>query len=96
MDTAMNENTPECDRVEGITGRDNFIIAEALYWGIKYQTQTSVQDGGQNWSDIQDMKAILMAHFPSIAKSMAMTDVHCGRQPADLVDEKAQAFETRQ
>jgi hypothetical protein len=73
------------DRPHGVTGRDSYIIAEALYCFIAYQQQ--LPDRKQSWSNLQDARAIFNAccgkgnavffadHYPGVTVS--------------LVDEKA-------
>jgi hypothetical protein len=62
----------------------SFKVAYALYLFINHQQTLSVTQGRQ-WSNEQDMKAILLARLPDYAKIFLEADPH----PADLTDEKA-------
>lgn len=72
-----------------ITGRDGFIVAKALYQAIKYQ-QRLKEEGSTfyEWSDQQDMKAILNEAYGSLVGVFLMCDRHTGQPEADLNDEK--------
>ena len=64
-----------------ITGRDGFLIGQALYRFIQHEQD---RDGPQ--SDIQGAKDILLGRFPEIASLMIKSDKEVGRKPADLLD----------
>ena len=75
-------------RAHDLTGRDGFILAQALFDFIANEQQKSYPF--QAWSDLQDARAIFNARCPSSAALFA------GRYPdltISLVDEKALARE---
>jgi hypothetical protein len=66
---------------KSITGRDGYIMAKALYWAIKYSQQQP--DGLREWSDEQDMKALLNAHYRFFAEGFVET----GKRALECLDE---------
>ena len=50
--------------MESVTGRDGYIIAKALRWALKYAE--SQPDHEREWSDEEDMKAILEKNIRSL------------------------------
>ena len=77
---------------ESITGRDGYICAKALYQACKWQENLKNSgDTHYEWSDHQDMKAILTKLWPQFAGVFVMED-HCRKaEPANLEDEKCVA-----
>ena len=77
------------DRLASITGRDGYIVAKALYQACKYQEQLAKDKSTHyEWSDHQDMKAILTEAYPVFAETFRFSDQHCKQEPANLNDEK--------
>ena len=77
-----------------ITGRDAYITAQALYQACKYQE--SLKDSGSTfyeWSNHQDMKALLNEMFPHWGALFTASDQQRGVKPANLVDEKRRGLE---
>lgn len=75
-----------------ITGRDSYILAKALYQAIKYQDQLKKNKSTfYEWSDQQDMKAILAKMFPGMAEVLVATDQFTHQEVPDLKDEKRAA-----
>lgn len=75
-----------------ITGRDAYIEAQALYQACRYQQ--SLKDEGSmayEWSNHQDMKAILSERHPVLAAVFQEQDKERGVDPLDLTDEKRAA-----
>jgi hypothetical protein len=74
---------------KSITGRDGYIVAQALYQACLYQ-QRLKNEGSTlyEWSNHQDMKKILMEIYPHFAAVFAMQDHSMKREPADMNDEK--------
>lgn len=75
-----------------ITGRDGYIVAKALYQAIKYQQ--GLKEAGNplyEWSDQQDMKAILAEAYPGLAEVFIASDQFTGQTVPDLKDEKRAA-----
>ena len=66
---------------DGLTGRDGFIIRQALYEFIR--TQQALPDFEVQWSNVRDAQRILLA-FPSAGEPFATTDAAVGRKPANL------------
>lgn len=74
---------------ESITGRDGYICAKALYQACKYQE--SLKNAGSThyeWSDHQDMKAILTQLWPQFAGIFVLEDRYRKEEPANLNDLK--------
>lgn len=67
-----------------ITGRDNFIIGQALYRYIQQQQDRPLNERSQ--SDIQDAKDILLRSYPTVASLLVDCDEKAGKLPADLRD----------
>lgn len=76
-------------QTKNITGRDAYIMAQALYQACKYQEDLK-RSGSTHyeWSNHQDMKAILNGIFPSWAELFVLQEKMVGTDPADLNDEK--------
>lgn len=74
-----------------ITGRDDFIIAGALYEYIRHQQ--SLPKERQQWSNEQDAKAILMGRYGDAWKKLVENDKLKGITPPDLTDEKEHSDE---
>jgi len=55
-----------------ITGRDGYIMAQALYWAIKFSQR--LPSRYREWSNEQDMKAILNSRFPDCAELLLASD----------------------
>jgi hypothetical protein len=72
---------------DSITGRDGYIVAQALYEFIKVQEFKTLKEG-REWSNEQDAKAILLGRFGDLYKVFVEQDQRRGVTPADLVDEK--------
>jgi hypothetical protein len=68
-----------------VTGRDGFIIAQALYRFIG--TEQEKPEREQQWSNLQDARAIFNHYFPDMEDLWAHE--YIGRMPS-LIDEKAQ------
>jgi len=74
-----------------ITGRDGYIVAQALYQAIKYQESLKDADSTHyEWSNQQDMKAILNNQFPHFAQLFELSDPNS----PNLTDEKRTEKET--
>lgn len=81
----------------GVTGRDGYIIAQALYQACIYQESLKAAgDRAYEWSNHQDMKAILGERFPGWGELFAMTDREKGVEPPDLMDEKRTEAEQKE
>jgi hypothetical protein len=73
---------------KSITGRDGYIVAQALYQACKYQERLAKEGSTKyEWSNHQDMKKILMDCYTHFAGIFAMQDASSGEIP-DLVDDK--------
>ena len=66
---------------DSVTGRDDYIMAKALYYAIKYLE--TLPELLQEWSDKQDMVAILHAQFPAITANFVELDQLQLRQMRD-------------
>ena len=73
------------DRPQGVTGRDGYIIAQALFCFIA--TEQAKPDHEQEWSNLQDAKAIFNACCGA-ENAVFFADRFPG-QTIDLTDEKA-------
>jgi hypothetical protein len=71
---------------ESLTGRDGYIVGQALYWFIR--TQQALPEHQFEWSNTEDAKLILLTHFPHVANIFERQDRHAGRKPASLSLEK--------
>ena len=70
-----------------LTGRDGYIIGQALYWFVRAQQELERTDPREcKGSDMQDAAAILLHHFPSTAHVCVDEDLRRGREPASLPD----------
>lgn len=69
-----------------VTGRDPYIVGQALYWFIREQQKLPKEQF--EWSNTEDAKLILLTLFPGTAKSFAQDDQLAGRKPANLELEK--------
>jgi hypothetical protein len=74
------------DAIRSITGRDGYIIGQALYWFIREQQKLPEEQF--EWSNTEDAKLILLTLFPGVAKHFAQEDQRAGRKPANLELEK--------
>jgi len=73
-------------QAQDITGRDGYIIAQALYWFIR--EQQNLPDGQFEWSNTEDAKLLLLTRFRGADQFFAETDHRAGRKPANLELEK--------
>jgi hypothetical protein len=85
MSTSKARRANRQDAGESLTGRDGYIVGQALYWFIR--TQQALPENQFEWST-EDAKLILLTLFPGAAKSFELGDHHAGRQPARLDLEK--------
>ena len=69
-----------------LTGRDGYIVGQALYWFIREQQKLPKEHF--EWSNVEDAKLILLTLFPSIAKALAQHEQRAGCGPANLELEK--------
>ena len=74
------------DAIRNITGRDGYIVGQALYWFVR--SQQALPEEQFEWSNAEDAKLILLTLFPGIAKHFAQEDQRAGRAPANLELEK--------
>lgn len=75
--------------LDSITGRDGYIMAQALYMACKYQQM--LKDNGDTsyeWSNHQDMKSILNRMYGGVVGVFVAQDRYRGVEPANLNDEK--------
>lgn len=49
-------------KTDSITGRDGYIMGQALYWAVKWSQ--AQPENLREWSNEQDMIALLKARFP--------------------------------
>ena len=68
-------NAPE------VTGRDGYIIAQALYEFIRLEQSKPIAE--RRGSDEQDAKAILHARFDNELEILWRSDEAAGRKPPD-------------
>ena len=68
-------DTPE------LTGRDGYIIAQALYEFIRLEQSKPIAE--RRGSDEQDAKAILYARFDNELEILWRSDEAAGRKPPD-------------
>jgi hypothetical protein len=68
-------DTPE------VTGRDSYIIAQALYEFIRLEQSKPIAE--RRGSDEQDAKAILHARFDDELELLVQSDEAAGRKPPD-------------
>ncbi|HEX2446609.1 MAG TPA: hypothetical protein VHK26_00275 [Methyloceanibacter sp.] len=68
-------DTPE------VTGRDNYIIAQALYEFIRLEQSKPIAE--RRGSDEQDAKAILHERFDNELALLVRSDEAAGRKPPD-------------
>ena len=72
---------------DSLTGRDGYIVAKALYQACKWQEALKKAGNPRyEWSDHQDMKAILTGVFGQLVPLLTIGDP----EPADLTDGKVQ------
>jgi hypothetical protein len=64
-----------------ITGRDDYIIAQALYEFIRLEQSKPLAE--RRGSDEQDAKAILHARFDDELEILVQSDEAAGRTPPD-------------
>ncbi|HEY6020620.1 MAG TPA: hypothetical protein VIY48_12235 [Candidatus Paceibacterota bacterium] len=77
------------EHIKSITGRDGYIVAQALYQACKYQQRLKDEKSPlYEWSNHQDMKAILNEAYGPMSGVFVAQDKYVGREPADLRDEK--------
>jgi hypothetical protein len=69
-----------------ITGRDSYIVAQALYWFIR--AQQSLPEEQFEWSNTEDAKLLLLTLWPGSVKIFADSDQFWGRTPPTLKLEK--------
>jgi hypothetical protein len=74
------------EQATSITGRDGYIVAQALYWFVREQQRLPKKEF--EWSNAEDAKLIFLTLFPDWAGHFAQEDVHLGRTPTDLNLEK--------
>ena len=76
--------------MQKVTGRDGFIIKQALYCAIKFID--SLPEELQETSNQNDMKALLLATEPEIVElSQQIARLTCGR-PREQVSQSAPIF----
>jgi hypothetical protein len=68
------------------SGRDCFILAQALYWFIREQQKLPEEQF--EWSNAEDAKLLLETHFHHYSGIFVDVDKRAGRTPADLTLEK--------
>jgi hypothetical protein len=73
-------------RQGSLTGRDGYIVAQALYWFIR--TQQALPKKQFEWSNTEDAKFILLNLFPGWAEHFVGIDEYLGCEPANLELEK--------
>lgn len=64
-----------------LTGRDGYIIAQALYEFIRLEQSKPLAE--RRGSDEQDAKAILHARFDNELEALVQADEAAGRKPPD-------------
>jgi hypothetical protein len=64
-----------------VTGRDGYIIAQALYEFIRLEQSKPIAE--RRGSDEQDAKAILHARFDNELETLVQADEAAGRKPPD-------------
>jgi hypothetical protein len=64
-----------------VTGRDGYIIAQALYEFIRLEQSKPIAE--RRGSDEQDAKAILHARFDNELAMLVQSDEAAGREPPD-------------
>jgi hypothetical protein len=64
-----------------VTGRDDYIIAQALYEFIRLEQSKPLAE--RRGSDEQDAKAILHARFDDELEALVQADEAVGRKPPD-------------
>ena len=64
-----------------VTGRDDYIIAQALYEFIRLEQSKPLAE--RRGSDEQDAKAILHARFDHELEILVQSDEAAGRKPPD-------------
>jgi hypothetical protein len=69
-----------------ITGRDSYIVAQALYWFIR--AQQSLPEEQFEWSNTEDAKLILRTLWPNIVQVFVDSDQFWERTPPRLKLEK--------
>jgi hypothetical protein len=69
-----------------VTGRDSYIVAQALYWFVREQQKLPEEQF--EWSNVEDAKLILLTLWPSFGQCFAKLDECAGRAPANLKLEK--------
>jgi hypothetical protein len=65
-----------------VTGRDSYIIAQALYWFVREQQK--LPDEQFEWSNTEDAKLLLLTRFPGAEQFFVEADQSAGRKPANL------------
>ncbi len=63
--TAQTSNT-------SVTGRDDYIMAKALYWALKFSQRQP--DSFREWGDEEDIEAILNSRFGMFAAGFKLAD----------------------
>jgi hypothetical protein len=69
-----------------VTGRDGYIIAQAIYWFIREQQKLPKEQF--EWSNTEDAKLLLLTQFPGADQFFTEADHFAGRKPANLELEK--------
>jgi hypothetical protein len=67
--------------IPDVTGRDRYIIAQALYEFIRLEQSKPIAE--RRGSDEQDARAILHARFDSELQTLVRSDEAAGRKPPD-------------
>ena len=65
-----------------VTGRDSYIIAQALYEFIRLEQSKPIAE--RRGSDEQDAKSILHARFDNELEALVQADEAAGRKPPDV------------
>lgn len=79
---------------QDLTGRDNYIEAQALFQAIAYQQSLAdAKDTAYEWSNHQDMKRILNYRHPVLIEIFQMERDSRGLPRLDLQDAKDMASE---
>jgi hypothetical protein len=78
-----------------ITGRDAYIMAQALFQACQWQERLKEQGSHfYEWSNHQDMKALLTSEpFIAFAGVFSMQCTHMGEKMPDLENEKELEFD---
>jgi hypothetical protein len=69
-----------------VTGRDGYIVAQALYWFIREQQKLPEEQF--EWSNTEDAKLILLTLWPGLVRVFTSADQFWDRTPARLQLEK--------